>query len=140
MTFRPDVVRGAPNGVATGVVDFRLQRNAVVKEYKRGRLTRLDVCDAHPELLRNALHASRPASEECPICETPGQLVLVTYVFGSRLPPSGRCILSPRELAKLDRGRAELTAYVVEVCRTCNWNHLLQSFPVGNRADGSRRR
>ena len=64
----------------------------------------------------------------------PRVIRLVTYVFGSKLPPSGRCILSPRELAKLDRGRAELAAYVVEVCCTCNWNHLLQSFPVGNRA------
>ena len=133
MTFRPDVVRGAPSGAPNGVVDFRLQRNGVVKEYKKGRLTRLDVCDAHPELIRNAKHASRPATEECPICETPGELRLVTYVFGSRLPASGRCILSARELAKLDRGRAELAAYVVEVCRTCNWNHLLQSFPVGGR-------
>jgi hypothetical protein len=137
MTFRPDVVRGVTSGAPTGVVDYRLQRNGVVKEYKKGRLTRLDVCDAHPELIRNAKHASRPATEECPICETPGQLVLVTYVFGSKLPPSGRCILSPRELAKLDRGRADLAAYVVEVCRTCNWNHLLQSFPVGGRTGRS---
>ena len=134
MTFRPDVVRGAPSGAPSGVVDYRLQRNGVVKEFKKGRLTRLDVCDAHPELLRNARHASRPATEECPICETPGELRLVTYVFGSKLPPSGRCILSAKELAKLDRGRTELAAYVVEVCRTCNWNHLLQSFPVGNRS------
>jgi hypothetical protein len=135
MTFRPDVVRGAPSGAPTGVVDFRLARNSVVKEYKRGRLSRLDVCDAHPELLRNAEHFSGPATEACPICETSGELGLrlVTYVFGSRLPPSGRCILSARELAKLERGKQELAAYVVEVCRTCNWNHLIRSFPVGGR-------
>ena len=90
MTFRPDVVRGAPSGAPTGVVDFRLARNSVVKEYKRGRLSRLDVCDAHPELLRNAEHCSGPATAACPICETSGELGLrlVTYVFGSRLPPS----------------------------------------------------
>ena len=136
MTFRPDVVRGAPSGAPTGVVDFRLQRNGVVKEYKKGRLSRMDVCDAHPELLRNAEHASRPATELCPICETPDALVLVTYVFGAGLPASGRCILSDRELAKLERGKTDLAGYVVEVCRTCNWNHLLRSFPVGGR--GSR--
>jgi hypothetical protein len=130
VSFRPDVVRCAVSGVPTGVVDFRLQRNGV---FKRGRLSRLDVCDAHPELLRNAEHASQPASEACPICETVGGLVLVTYVFGTRMPPSGRCIMSERELAKLARGKQELAGYVVEVCRVCSWNHLLRSFPVGGR-------
>lgn len=134
MSFRPDVVRGAGPGTPTGVVDFRLQRNGVVKEYKKGRLSRLDVCDAHPELLRNAEHASRPASEACPICETVGGLVLVTYVFGARMPPSGRCIMSERELAKLARAKEELAGYEVEVCRVCSWNHLLRSFPVGGRS------
>lgn len=135
MTFRPDAVRGATGAAPAGVVDYRLQRNGVVKEYRKGRLTRLDVCDAHPELLRNAEHASGPATEACPICEADGErgLRLVTYVFGSKLPPSGRCILSDRELAKLQRGRQELAGYVVEVCRTCSWNHLIRSFPVGGR-------
>src|SRR5690348_57439 len=107
MTFRPEAVRGAPAGGFPGIVDFRLARNAVVKEFRRGRLSRLDVCDAHPELLRNALHCSRPASEPCPICEA-DTLRLVTYVFGSRMPPSGRCVLNGDELARLDRGKAEL--------------------------------
>ncbi len=135
MTFRPDAVRGAPSGGFTGVVDFRLARNAIVKEYKRGRLSRLDVCDAHPELLRNATHCGRPAPDVCPICESAEELVLVTYVFGSRLPPGGRCIMSGQELAKLNKGTRELSAYVVEVCRACNWNHLIRTFPVGRRAE-----
>ncbi|HUP87366.1 MAG TPA: DUF5318 family protein [Acidimicrobiales bacterium] len=134
MSFRPDAVRGAPAGGFGGVVDFRLARNAVVKEYKKGRLSRLDVCDAHPELLRNAEHCAQPSPEECPICESPGQLVLVTYVFGSRLPPSGRCMTTPAELARLNRGTRELAAYVVEVCRACTWNHLVRTFPVGRRS------
>lgn len=135
MTFRPDAVRGVPAGGFPGIVDFRLARNGIVKEFKRGRLSRLDVCDAHPELLRNAVHCGRPAPDACPICEE-SELVLVTYVFGTRLPPSGRCITSARELEKLDRGAAELNAYVVEVCATCSWNHLLRTFPVGRRAGG----
>lgn len=133
MTFRPDAVRGAPTGGFSGIVDFRLARNAVVKEYKRGRLSRLDVCDAHPELLRNAAHCGSPSPDDCPICEKPGQLVLVTYVFGSRLPPSGRCIISPGELAKLNKGTRELAAYVVEVCTICNWNHLIRTFAIGRQ-------
>ncbi len=131
VTFRPDAVRGSPSGGFPGVVDFRLARNAVVKEFKRGRLSRLDVCDAHPELVRNAIHCGRPAPEPCPICAE--DMVLVTYVFGSRLPPSGRCITSLGELTKLNRGSRELAAYVVEVCAQCRWNHLTRTFPVGRR-------
>jgi hypothetical protein len=27
----------------------------------------------------------------------------------------------------------EFTVYVVEVCRTCGWNHLVQSYVLGTR-------
>lgn len=129
MSFRPDSLGAAAR--PAGLVDYRLARNAVIKEFKKGRLKRLDVCDAQPELLRNAQHCGRPASEPCPICE--GGLVLVTYVFGSRLPASGRCITKMDELSKFDRAAEERTAYVVEVCAECAWNHLIRSFPVGRR-------
>lgn len=129
MSFRPDAIGAAAR--PTGVVDYRLVRNSTVKEFKRGRLTKLDVCDAQPELLRNAKHCGRPAQEPCPICE--GDLVLVTYVFGSRLPPSGRCITKLNELTKFDRAAEERAAYVVEVCPDCAWNHLVRSYPVGRR-------
>jgi hypothetical protein len=132
MTFRPEAVRGAPAAGFSGVVDFRLARNSVVREFKKGRLSRLDVCDAHPELLRNAVHCGKATADACPICEAT-DLVLVTYVFGSRLPPSGRCMTSMDDLDKLDRGTRELAAYVVEVCTGCNWNHLVRTFPVGRR-------
>ncbi|HEX7168818.1 MAG TPA: DUF5318 family protein [Acidimicrobiales bacterium] len=129
MSFGPESLGATAR--PTGIVDYRLARNAIVKEYRRGRLKRLDVCDAQPELLRNAEHCGRPASEPCPICE--GEMVLVTYVFGSRLPASGRCITKVDELAKLDRAADERAAYVVEVCCDCAWNHLVRSFPVGRR-------
>lgn len=129
MSFRPDSL-GATTRPA-GQVDYRLARNAIIKEFRRGRLTRLDVCDAQPELLRNAEHCGRPATEPCPICEA--EMVLVTYVFGSRMPPSGRCITKIDDLAKLDRAAEERAAYVVEVCSGCAWNHLVRSFPLGRR-------
>jgi hypothetical protein len=129
VSFRPDAIGAAAR--PTGVVDYRLVRNSIVKEFKRGRLTRLDVCDAQPELLRNAQHCGRAAQEPCPICE--GELVLVTYVFGSRLPPGGRCITKLNELTKFDRAAEERAVYVVEVCAECAWNHLVRSYPVGRR-------
>lgn len=132
MSFRIEHVGG---GGLPGQVDYRLARQHLVAEYRRGRLSRNDVCDAHPELLRNAAHLGEPITQVCPICED-DQLVLVTYVFGPRLPPSGRCISSKQELAKLARGSRELAAYVVEVCRECSWNHLARAFVLGRRRAG----
>ena len=130
MTFRLDAVRGASSGLAPGQIDYRLVRKHVVDEFKRGRLSRNDVCDAHPELLRAARNLGDRTQRDCPICEE-AQVVLVSYVFGPRLPPSGRCISSRRELDQLSRSSRPLACYVVEVCPECAWNHLARSFPVG---------
>jgi hypothetical protein len=133
MSFRPESMRGAPaTGQVLGQVDYRLARNAVVSEFHKGRLSRLDVCDAHPELLRAANNCGQETREICPICEE-GDVVLVSYAFGSRLPPSGRCITSQAELLKLSSGARELACYVVEVCPLCAWNHLTRTFALGGR-------
>jgi len=115
-----------------GRVEYRLARNAVVKEFKRGRLSRLDVCDAHPELIRAALNVGTPLEEDCPICAEV-RVVHVTYVFGSRLPPHGRCPATAAELARLCRRADEVACYVVEVCPECRWNHLARMYPAGGR-------
>ena len=129
MSFRPEAIRGTSGG-AGAVVDYRLTRQSVVQQYRKGRLSRLDVCDAHPELRRAALMASQPTNEPCPICEDE-PVVLVTYAFGPRLPAGGRCVTTAREMAKLARGRAQISCYVVEVCPACAWNHLTRAFQVG---------
>jgi hypothetical protein len=137
MSFRPDALRGAGLGAAVGgQVDYRLARNAVVSEYRKGRLSRLDVCDAHPELLRAALNVGEQSREDCPICEE-DKVRLVSYAFGSRLPPSGTCVTSRNELARLSRER-DLNCYVVEVCPSCSWNHLAQQFSVAGRRSRSK--
>ena len=59
--------------------------------------------------------------------------MFVTYVFGPRLPPFGRCVTTKKELAQLDRRRDELTAYLVEVCPECSWHHLLRTAPLGGQ-------
>lgn len=130
VTFRPAAIRGAVPGQPGATVDYRLARLGVVSEFKKGRLARHEVCDAHPELKRAAAQASEPTSMECPICEE-DQVVLVTYAFGARLPASGRCITTKGELKKLAKGRSQLACYVVEVCPSCSWNHLAQSFQLG---------
>ena len=110
-----------------GQVEYRLARDSIVREYRRGRLSRLDVCDAQPELLRVAEHLGAETAEACPICEE-ASLVHVSFAFGPRLPASGRAIASKSELRSLARGRSDVSFYVVEVCGECGWNHLVRMF------------
>ncbi len=82
MSFLPKPAqRGRSAFEVLGTVDFRLARNVVVSQYRKGHLSRLDVCDAHPELLRAAADAGEESQEDCPICEGV-KLRLVSYVFG----------------------------------------------------------
>ncbi|HUO48259.1 MAG TPA: DUF5318 family protein [Acidimicrobiales bacterium] len=132
MGFGPTALRGFPASGGEGRVEFRLARNAVVSEFRKGRLSRLDVCDAHPELLRAARNVGVERPEECPICAE-SNLVFVTYVFGARLPAHGRCPATAAELARLCRRADEVACYVVEVCPACSWNHLARTYPAGGR-------
>lgn len=124
MGFRPDAVRGADG---PGEIDYRLARRAVLSEYRKGRLARHEVCDAHPELVRAARECGDPTSLSCPVCEKV-KVVLVSYVFGPRLPAFGRCITSREELAKIAKRSGNFSCYVVEVCPECSWNHLARTF------------
>ena len=135
MGTRPVVGQGVMTSPAGGRVEYRLARNAVIAEYRRGRLSKLDVCDAHPELVRAARHIGATAGEVCPICGE-GALVEVTFVFGARLPSGGRCVTSPRELERLRRRKDPVVAYVVEVCPECAWNHLVRMDPSGATLPG----
>ena len=114
-------------------MEYRLARNAVVREVRRGRIETVDVCDAHPELLRAARNVGRPSGDECPICED-GRTVEVTYVFGAGLPPGGRCPGTAAELDRLRRRAEPVLCYDVEVCPGCAWHHLLRKYPAGGRA------
>jgi hypothetical protein len=138
VSFRPDALRGAPaeRPGGDGQVSYRLARNAVVSQFQKGRLSRLDVCDAHPELLRAARNVGEATTEVCPICEE-ANVVIVSYVFGSGLASSGHCVTSRAELAKLKRRGSDLACYVVEVCPECSWNHLANTFLLGGRRRAS---
>jgi hypothetical protein len=132
-SFGPQSLQRAPSGDGAGHIDYQLARRHLVNEYKRGRLSRRDVCDAHPELLRAARNMGEVTARACPICEE-DDVVLVTFVFGPRLPAHGRCVGSREELAKLAGRSGERVCYVVEVCPACSWNHLLRTFALGRTA------
>jgi hypothetical protein len=131
MTFRADLAgAGRLAGAGTpGEIDYRLARHQLLSEWRKGRLARHEVCDAHPELVRAARNVGEATDQACPVCEQVN-VVLVSYVFGPRMPPQGRCVTTKAEMTRLRRGAAELACYVVEVCPSCSWNHLARTFLV----------
>lgn len=107
-------------------IDYALARRATLADVRRGRVDRLDVCDAHPELLRAARNLGEATGKDCPVCEE-GELVLVRYVYGDQLRhANGRCVTEPAEIAKLRKTQDEFTLYTVEVCAECKWNYLVR--------------
>jgi Family of unknown function (DUF5318) len=121
--------------------DYRLARRAVLRDLERGRLTRLDVCDAHPELLRAGRHLGKEAPHACPVCGDQS-VRYVSYVYGNSLrAANGRCISHDGELEKLGAAHDEFVRYVVEVCLDCRWNHLVRRELRGRRhGEGGRAR
>jgi len=89
-----------------GRIEYRLMRESILRDYRRGRLGRLDVCDAQSELMRVAKNLGRATDTDCPICEQ-------AHV---------------RVLPKSSRKDAEVLCYLVEVCTECAWNHLVSVF------------
>src|ERR1700744_5883981 len=116
----------------TAQVEYRIIRNGVVREVDRGKLLKTDVCDAHPELLRAARNVGRPTKEVCPICDD-GRLVTVTFVFGAKLPPGGRCPGTAAELKALCRRPEPVLLCGAEVCPACACHHLMRKSPAGGR-------
>jgi len=116
-----------------------LIRNSIVRDVKRGKLDKTDVCDAHPELLRAARNVGKRTDEECPICEA-CRTVEVTFVFGARLPPGGRCPTTATELNRLCRREEPVICYSVEVCPECAWHHLTRKYSAGGRRPSAQAR
>jgi hypothetical protein len=106
------------------VTDYALARRAVLRDFRSGALTRLDVCDAHPELMRAAQNIGVVINDQCPVCGE-SNLRLVKYVYGDKLKQAnGRAISTNAELMRLGASCDEFACYDVEVCLDCRWNHL----------------
>jgi hypothetical protein len=126
-----------------GFTDYRMAKRALVREVSRGVVPLEHVCDAHPELLRAARNVGVIAKRDCPICQLADDradvppdetdtLRLVTYVFGADLKrKSGHVVWTRAELDGLAAQHRSFTAYVVECCLVCGWNHLVESYLLG---------
>jgi hypothetical protein len=113
------------------VIDYALARRATLADLFTGRASTLDVCDAHPYLLRAAKHHGEPTEEQCPVCRKE-RLTHVTYAYGDELGESSGRTFASKSVARIAAEYAEVAVYVVEVCRGCGWNHLTTSFVVGH--------
>ena len=119
-------------------VDYALQRRALLAEVYSGRVGVTEVCDANPYLLRAAKFHGEPSSATCPVCRKE-PLTLVSWVYGDQLKHASGSARATEELAKMATLFEEFSVYVVEVCRTCSWNHLVQSYVLGTPGLRSRR-
>lgn len=114
------------------VVDYALQRRALLAEVYAGRVGTMDVCDANPYLVRAAKFHGAPSEVTCPVCRKE-PLTRVSWVYGDELKHASGSARAQEELARMANLFEEFTVYVVEVCRTCGWNHLVQSYVLGTR-------
>lgn len=131
-----------------GQIDYRMAKRALVRKVSCGAVALTDVCDAHPELLRAARNIGTATERACPICtladdraavprDPASTLRLVTYVYGDDLKrKSGQVVWDRDELAGLAATHRSFTAYVVEACLVCGWNHLVESYLLGRAHAG----
>ncbi|WP_329105824.1 DUF5318 domain-containing protein [Micromonospora sp. NBC_01699] len=112
------------------VVDYSLQKRAVLREVYAGRVGTYEVCDASP-YLKNAAHFhGEPTEVRCPICRREN-LTHVHYIYGDELKQSAGQARRLAELPVLAMTVREFQVYVVEVCQSCNWNHLVEQYLLG---------
>ncbi|HEX2550583.1 MAG TPA: DUF5318 family protein, partial [Nocardioidaceae bacterium] len=112
------------------VVDYSLQRRAVLADVYSGRTGLYEVCDASPYLSRAAKYHGQATDESCPVCRKE-RLTLVNYVYGENLGHIAGQAKTEVELARMDAMQDEFSVYTVEVCRSCGWNHLDCSYVLG---------
>ena len=112
------------------MVDYALRRRSLLAEVYSGRTGVTEVCDANPYLLRAAKFHGKPSTVICPICRKE-PLTLVSWVFGDHLGPVSGSARTAEELVLLATRYDEFAVHVVEVCRTCSWNHLVKSYVLG---------
>lgn len=113
------------------VVDYALQRRSLLAAVYAGRAGVAEVCDANPYLLRAAKFHGQASETVCPICRKE-QLTLVSWVYGEHLGQTSGSARTTDELVRLAATHTEFSVHVVEVCRSCHWNHLVRSYVLGS--------
>lgn len=114
-----------------------MQRRALLADVRAGRLGKKDVCDADPYLLRAAKFHGAMSELPCPMCRNE-TITNVSWVFGDELRHISGSARTEDELDRMEQVFGEFTVHVVEVCRTCRWNHLVLSYVLGTGSPNGR--
>ena len=80
---RKRLTRRTPSRRSHGTVDYTLAKRALLRDLRTGMLSRLEVCDAHPDLLRAARSLGMEATRPCPVC---GERDLASWPTSSPTP------------------------------------------------------
>jgi hypothetical protein len=112
------------------VVDYSLQKRALLRELHTGRVGMYEVCDASPYLKSAARYHGEPTDQRCPVCRR-DNLTQVHYIYGDELKQSAGQARKLAELPSLAMTLGEFQVFVVEVCLSCSWNHLSQQYVLG---------
>ncbi|MEV6635286.1 DUF5318 domain-containing protein [Actinoplanes sp. NPDC051470] len=115
------------------VVDYSLQKRALLRDLHKGLVGTLEVCDASPYLKNAARFHGEPTEDRCPVCRL-DNLTLVHYIYGDELKQSAGQARKLAELPVLAMTLREFQVFVVEVCQSCSWNHLTEQFLLGRDA------
>ncbi len=127
-----------------------MAKRALVRQVTRGNVSVQDVVDAHPELMRAARNIGTETARTCPICrladnradvpiDSGNTLREVTYIYGRALRQrDGRVVWTAEELADLATRYTSFTAYKVECCLVCGWNHLVTAELFGTDHEAGR--
>lgn len=112
------------------MVDFALRRRGVLADLREGALALHEVCDADVYLMRAAGFHGVVTETVCPLCRKEN-LTEVSWVFGDDLGAASGSARGADEIEQLALTHDAFTVHVVEVCRSCSWNHLVESYEVG---------
>ena len=112
------------------VVDYSLQKRALLRDVHSGRVGTYEVCDASPYLKSAARFHGEVTEQRCPVCRR-DNLTLVHYTYGDDLKNSAGQAHKLADLPVLAMTLREFQVFVVEVCPSCAWNHLIERYLLG---------
>lgn len=107
-------------------VSHEWERAVHIRDFRAGKLSREQVCDADFLLQAAARHHGTDMDRPCPVCESP--MRLTRWVYGEELGRRSGSARSEKEIREIAAEGVKFTIHHVEVCLNCRWNHLLSAF------------